>query len=218
MKFPNFFLWTCICFIISINYSFAQYSMSGTVLNSSGNLVDGATVRLAIADVSVTTSGSGTWSMAFSSITQKAKSNPSVRPQLKGNILQFSVLSHSDNVYIKIYDLQGRILTSNAKENLAPGTYQVKINHPNLNGKMCLLKVDIGSQSFTRKLPLINTNDTNAYSLSLGNFTQSDILSNTWSRNSTVADTIVVTKSGYQEGRKAIAAYSGTHVIIISAY
>lgn len=217
MKSPKLSLLTCICFVISINYTFAQYTISGSVLNSSGGTVEGATVRLAVANVQTTTASNGAWSMEFTPITHDNQNNPGVQPQLKGNIFQFSILAQTENVRVQVYDLQGRILASFINENLAPGSYQIKINLGNIKAKMCLLKADIGTQSYTRKLPFINTGVFGASSTPTGIPIQSEISANAENRNATLADTIVVTKSGYQEGRKAIAAYSGTHVIIISA-
>ncbi len=202
-----------ICAVGVFFSSHAQKKISGTVM-SNGTMISGASVKLAVAGDSTTTGSGGTWSMDVTSIKQ-VKTNAAYQgPFMTGNTFYFTVKGEVENVRINVCDLRGRLIHCTMDRKLSRGTYSLKPLSEGLNSQVYILNARIGKKSIVAKIPVIGSKRVlNNLIGSMDIIENSEIMAG---NRKAMIDTIVANKAGYIEGRKAIAEYSGTHVIMLT--
>jgi hypothetical protein len=206
------FLRVCSVFILFGAILFSAYSqdinITGTVKDASNNSpIKGAKVSLKIANLSTTTNDNGQYSLTGSGVRFVGSSQNVISnyPYIKNNRIFFSVNQDNQNVKIGLYNILGKNILTLLNTNLNKGNYSFSINNT-IGGQLFFVKITIGNKSSVIKAPfteLSNSRSLNAFG-NKGSFNKSLALF-------AINDTLIVSASGYNEVRKGITSYTGTH-------
>jgi|GEM_PF-818102 uncharacterized protein (TIGR02145 family) len=135
--------------LLMTSMTFASVRISGTVVDTSGTPVEGATVMLEQAGLSITTGADGGFMLsdAIGAVTAASWNQMPFNASIRNNTA-FVTLSKKQKVGIDIFDLKGRLVKSVHKD-LAPGTNAVGL--PNTACGVFFYRLSAGSQCIVLK-------------------------------------------------------------------
>lgn len=203
------FLGLALCLTLPLS---AQVNITGKVTDHLGAGVAGATVTLRKLNKSALTAADGTY-------TLNGSSNGLVKLDGKGlaglafrnRRLEFNVEAPKAAVRIQAFDLSGKATATLLDAALGRGAYHVDPFAAPGRSQISLLNVRIGSESFTLKL--LQTGDRSVQATVLS---RADLSPAAMAKVSAdVIDTLVVTKAGYDPGRKKVESLTGTVDVMI---
>lgn len=186
-------------------------NISGTVKDTAGVGISGATVKLEVADISTTTQGDGSFTLTNNptqiqqSITGRGLTESPVRIH-SGNI-SFT-LSENTNVVISIHSVTGRLIYNN-KRTYGSGTHAIEAPQQSTGISIC--KVNIGNESYSFKSSPFGTFSTEHIAALGGN---SSALAKQAKTMAVIADVISVVKKGQIDFRNSIKTSDTTGMVI----
>jgi len=194
--------------------------LTGTVTNSSGIGINGATVELVTAGVSTTTDASGRYSFDVVAIAGQGISHISaVKPHFNSGSLNFEV-SEVSKVAVDIYSLSGRKVLSPLNSKLASGNYTLSNLTGDLSPGAYIVATTIGNSQTASKMIVAQSKSGSVASLvrSSSNNSSRSSVSARRSR-STEVDTLLVTADGFKVAKIEVEAtdgnYSGTQDFVL---
>jgi uncharacterized protein (TIGR02145 family) len=170
-----------------------SYKISGVVKNSAGTGIEGATVRLGIANISTTTGPGGSFTLTESSPvifpSDKAVSNMKCPVDLRNGKLSF-VAAHQGQAQITIYDCNGRLRLSLC-ETVSTGNNVLSL--PSFANGLYVYKMDLeGRQYIFRSIAGIAANGSKVTAMNTSATTK---LAKT---TAGIDDLLLASKRGYQ--------------------
>lgn len=190
----------------------AQIDITGRVVDPSGKGIPGVTVALRKGNASAVTAADGSYALNASSISPHLNGTGPGTPAFRGGALEFQVEAVRERVRIEAFDLAGRSVGVLLDGMLARGKYRV--NPFKLVGdgnRLLLLRVRLGADAYGFKL--LGTNDHGIRLLALSNASLSP--GGLRKAAADVLDTLVASKSGYDDARKKIESLTGKHDFLL---
>lgn len=186
--------------------STAQVKITGRVTDHNGKGIPGALVALKKNKASTMTSADGSYTLEASGI-------PIARPRadlhqnwaLRNGSLELRVESARAHARVEVFDLSGRSLAVPLDAKIARGTYRVDPFAGSVDGRMTLIRIRIGPDSWTLKSIRTGEGDTQAYALGLTDSNPARLAKTA----AAVVDTLEAGKSGFDKGRKKVESLTG---------
>lgn len=208
MNSRNLIITLCATMCIGNHSLLTAESLSGTVRDESTKQpIEGAAVALAQAQGSAVTNAAGTWEMQVTSIRNRAaQQTPFSTPIFAGNRLHFNVKNSSEFISIKLFSLKGKQLQPTVIRNYKNGSHSFELSEVPAG----MFIAELRANNRCSRIRCLNIGDT-----SRGEANRSGYTDQLFKKQQAMVDTLIVTIDGYNEARKAIADYSGTHVIFL---
>jgi hypothetical protein len=193
-----------LLFALGVLFSSYSQTLSGRVIDEKGVGIEGASVKLANAGLSVTSGANGAWSITVSSGIE-----PAVRkwllpaPTIKGATLYFAVIDKDEQVTIGVYALSGKLMNHEVNRKLAPGFYSLNPLEQPLNPAIYVIQFRIGNKTTCFKLLVKDRQDKSGVSLLNKTNTAAEGLE----KRMVVMDTVKVSKAGYAPAAVPISSY-----------
>jgi len=169
-----------------------SYKISGVVKNSAGTGIEGATVRLGIADISTTTGPGGSFTLTESSPvifpSDKAVSNMQCPVVLRNGNLSL-VAAHQGKAQVLIYDCNGRLRLSLCKT-VSPGNNVLSL--PSFANGLYVYKMVLeGRQYIFRSIAGITANSSTVTAMNTS-------AKNKLAKTVAIDDLLLASKRGYK--------------------
>lgn len=188
----------------------AQISISGTVIDGSGNGVPGATVSLVEAGYSTTTDSQGLYTLTGATGVRAAiGESGDIAPVKIGNSIRFSVANGTEKVSVDIYDLNGRILSHAVHTYLARGAYSYTPAFGIVASSFNVVRLQVGAASATFKMTVCEKNSSLSGLRALGANGAQGL-----AKRLDISDTLVASKTMYVTFKKYITSYTLTNQIL----
>jgi hypothetical protein len=197
---------TLLCFQVLFATS-ASLSLKGTVKNSTGKAISGAKISLAkIKTISRTTDSTGAFSITETvSAHLVPSSNPQFQLSLVGNALFISPISSKTTGSVDVFSSIGKKIASVSFSGNHAGKQTV--NLPEFVSGLNIIRVTIGGETITRTLVCMGNANSYLKSDAAG-VKEADNFSLAKSDATSIVDTLIVTKSGYNDNRKPLSSYN----------
>ncbi len=205
MKFSNscihsFWLSCCLAIFLIVLSAEAQTTLNGRITDWNGNGVPYAKVKLANAKLQTETDLSGYFTFDNSPVIHgKAVFTPAQSVSLRGSQLQFSVLEKNALVKVDLFLSNGKKAATIHNRYYQSGTYIFNIQPWMSSSSLMLLRIQIGSESYS--LPLVSLSKT-----------ISGI-----SHNSFIAQSARLSAS-HQSGNNPVAKYSSLDLLSVEHF
>ena len=139
----------CIIALTFFSTGAQTINLRGVISSPDKKPVSGAIVTFVRQNLKDTTGSDGKYAFIGTSV----KELPAIIPQssgisLKNNILQFSINTQS-SLKVEIFDLKGKLLNREVKQNAAAGMYQFDISKNCQATKVFFVKASIGNKEIT---------------------------------------------------------------------
>ena len=182
--------------------------ITGTITNSSGIGINGATVELVTAGTSTTTDSLGHYTLESLpdevAIEDQGLSNISAaKPHFNSGALHFQV-NEASKVSVDIFSLSGRKVLSPFNSKLTSGNYTLSNLTGQLSSAVYIVKTTIGNTQTASKMIVGNSPSGAATSL-VRNYLSRSVSSR--SSRSTVVDTLQVTATGFKVGKIEVEVF-----------
>ncbi|HEX2956749.1 MAG TPA: carboxypeptidase-like regulatory domain-containing protein [Chitinispirillaceae bacterium] len=193
--------------------SFSQtIKLDGTISNSKGKAIVGASVKLYKAKVTVTTNSKG----AYSIESETAVLSPeTVAPS--ADLISFKNrslivdLSKPATVKIETFDMKGTLIKRVTEQVASAGSYSFNPDVQGVASGMQILRVEAGDLHATfRSMPSKNGNQFVASSVSPMTLQGGEL-----AKVKAVVDTLTITAAGYYSKNVPISSYSGTNNVTL---
>lgn len=190
------------------------FPLTGKVLDEGGVGIGGAQITLANAALSDTSLDDGSWTINVASGIKSAfRKRAAPAPQFRGTALHFIVTDAAAPVKVGIYSVNGRLLYRAVSTTLAAGFYRFDPLSKTLSPNIYAVRIQIGSEITTLKLPVVQLRQQNSSLRSEG----APRSSNRLEKRLVTIDMVTVAKAGYAAGTATISSYDDTVTIILKA-
>jgi hypothetical protein len=189
----------------------AQVNITGKVTDHLGAGVAGATVTLKKQKMATLTGADGSYTLNASSGLVHLDGKGPAALAFRNGRLEFQVQDERSAVRIEAFDLAGKSAAPLLEGELARGAYHVDPFASGGNAQMRLLRVRVGAESFALKVLRTGDGRVQATALDRANLSPAALAK----ASADVLDTLVVTKAGYDPGRKKVDALTGTVDVMI---
>ena len=185
-------------------------AITGTVTDSAGSGVAGATVSLIAAGISTTSGSGGTFSLLRSTgVTTMREHAAPVSAFVAGGAIRFFVAGPA-TVRIDVYSLSGRLVSAVLDKTLGRGAYSLALAAGGAGPGVYLVKVGIGAWTAVFTMHLCGPSGAGP-----GLRVLADAAGWPLARTAAVADTLVAAKCGYNTLRKYISSYSLSNQVCV---
>jgi hypothetical protein len=189
----------------------AQVNITGKVTDHLGAGVAGATVTLKKQKLATVTGVDGSYTLNASSGLVRLDGKGPAALAFRNGRLEFQVQDERAAVRIEAFDPAGKSSAVLLNGELPKGAYHVDPFASAGETQLRLLRIRIGAESFSLKM--LRTGDGRAQASALD---RSSLSSAALAKASAdILDTVVVTKAGYDPGRKKVDALTGTVNVMI---
>ena len=192
-------------FVFSIGYG-QQTGLRGRVVGKDNKPVQGAEVKLIVAEESRTTDWEGRFFFEMKTSTRTLPSGPAVSAvSFHNGTLSFNVSGNQGTIHIEVFDKKGQRVKRVIKEGVGEGTYRINILPDNPAVMMYIVKLRIGTGTDVYKV------------INIGNRTASlpgkgarpvEVSLKRSAASTKVIDTLEVSKDGYATARIDILTYA----------
>jgi hypothetical protein len=179
-------------------------SITGTVIDGSGNGVDSASVSLMNDGSSATTDVNGAFTLGSTAVRSFANTAKAAAPVIEGNSVKFAFVNQS-SVKIDLYAMNGRCALAAFNKVLGGGEYSFTPAASGLMPGIYLVKIQVGSSITMCKMPVYGRSSVPAGLRVLANSTSRGL-----SKKLDAVDTLIVTKIGFKTFKKGVASYTLT--------
>jgi Glycosyl hydrolase family 12 len=178
-------------------------NITGTVTDSAGSGIAGATVSLVSAGILTTTAANGTFALLKTTgVTTMPDYAAPVSAFAAGNAIRFSV-NEPARVHIDVYSMGGRLASTMLDKTLGRGTYSFGPANGDLRSGVYLVKVEIGAWSTVCKMSLYGFPAAGTRLRMHANATDRP-----FDKKTVVSDTLVALKCGFNTLKKFISSYT----------
>jgi hypothetical protein len=202
---------------IVLSAPYAQtIDLTGMVKDSvTGNGIAGATVGLSQQLLSAVTDAAGAYTLTSQNPVLRGIGRSEVlnTPALKHNNLVFSATG-TQRVRIDLYNLSGRHVSSLVDAILDKGNYQICPFSRNQGSQIYVVKLHIGAQTFSFKLPGLSSL---ASPKGLLRIDRNAGTARGFAKSAVVSDTLVVSAPGYAIAHMPITSYTGANDFLLVA-
>jgi hypothetical protein len=187
-------------------------TITGTVIDDSGNVVFGATVSLVSAGISTTSGAGGAFALVKSAVYSPLPHHAAVASAyIAGGAVRFFVPGPAP-VKIELYSMSGRLVSTALNRTLEKGAYSLALMADQLRTGVYFIKIQIGEWSAAYRISLFGSATAAA-----GLKTLAGVQGRSPAKNSAVADTLVASKPGYTAFKKFVSSYTlSNQVCVIS--
>lgn len=194
-------------------------NLTGTVRDSATqNGIAGATVALALQQLSAVTDSSGAYTLTNQNpvLFNPAQSELLARPLLKRTNLLFGVKNIGDRVRIDLYDLSGKHVATPVDAALDRGNYQVcPFAAKTLGSQVYIVKLQNGAQTAAFRMSALNTMA--AVGAGMLRKISSGQATHRLAKTASVNDTLLVSAPGYAVAHLPVSSYTGTNDFLLAA-
>jgi|GEM_PF-1347436 hypothetical protein len=186
-------------------------AVTGTVTDTTGSGVAGATVSLAVAGISTTTGNGGAFALLKSTGVRTAAEDraASVSASVAGNAIRFSV-AHQASVRIDVYSAGGSLVSAALDRTLVPGEYSLAPAAETVRPGVYFVKVRIGAWSAVRRMSLCGASAEGPRLRTLAYEPGRPL-----ARKAAVSDTLVAAKCGYTTSTTFISSYTLSNQVCV---
>lgn len=192
-------------------------AISGMVKRTNGTAIKGATVWLAHQNAVATTDANGAFTLTGQTVQQISpvrRDNMSCMPQLKSNMLYFSVTVQSAEVKVDVFSLTGRHVASLVNQNVGPGNYRLPADAVLLPAEIYCLRLKVGPAVSYFKMPVVSQHGSKPLKLStVDSFSPSVGM---LAKGSATVDSLFAGCADCIAQGKAIATYSGVYAFTLA--
>lgn len=212
------FLWYIFTLFVFIGISTSQeVTISGTVTGIDSQVIENATVHLAVKNISTTTDASGKYNFADIGIKYNSFGKTVfTAPRFQRATISFSVVENNTPVRIDVFGVHGRHIHTIVDRHLPCGSYVFTLLKNPAPAQMYCVSLQVKGTVYTYKylhVPAMHGNS-RGYSAvkEMGDNTSVTPVSVT---QTALPDTITVSKAGYISAQKVIDSYQGVHDFIL---
>jgi hypothetical protein len=192
-------------------------AISGMVKRTNGTAIKGATVWLAHQNAVATTDANGAFTLTGQTVQQISpvrRDNMSCMPQLKSNMLYFSVIVQFAEVKVDVFSLIGRHVASLVNQNVGPGNYRLPADAVLLPAEIYCLRLKVGPAVSYFKMPVVSQHGSKPLKLStVDGFSPSVGM---LAKGSATVDSLFAGCADCIAQGKAIATYSGVYAFTLA--
>jgi formylglycine-generating enzyme required for sulfatase activity len=198
-----------ILLIFSMSFNTTAITISGTVIDTDSIGIEGADVRLIGTGDSTTTGADGAFTLTVKSVStalQIPRQNGHIPPRISGNNLIFSVTADNGTVMAEIFDFHGKKINTAFMRALSSGRYSCPVSLP--SHSPCCVRLTIDNTVY------------HLVSISFSDHTHairqpSKRLQPRMKKSAMPADTLHVTKNGYNEKKVPLPSLTATIAPIV---
>jgi len=178
-------------------------TITGTVTDTTGSGVAGATVNLMFAGISITTGSNGSFTLLRSSgVRTLVEHAASISAFVAGDAIRFFVAGPAA-VRIDVYSVSGRMVSTALARTLGRGAYSIVPAAEGIRSGLYFVKIKIGGWSTVCTMSLCGS-----FAAESGLRMRSDAASRPLARKAAVSDTLVAAKCGYTTFKAFISSYT----------
>ena len=203
-----------MCLTCGILAAYGQdIRLSGTVKDAGTLGIEGATVSLASAGLSVRTDANGAYSIIqkLAALPRGGRNSIITVPAFVNNALYFGVFGAAEQVRIEIFTLSGRRIAAILNTTLGRGNYAVSPIVTHNAAQVFFVRITAGTEKTVLKTPPFSGR-ANASRLVL---LDEDKIPRVLAKQCAAVDTILVWAPGYARARKTIFSYAGTNDFVL---
>ena len=185
-------------------------TITGTVTDTAGSGIAGATVSLMSANISTTTGSGGTFALLRSTgIRTMQEHAASVSAFVAGGAIGFFVAEPAV-VRIGVYSLSGSLVSAALDRTLGHGAYSLSLAAEGIRSGVYFVKIMIGAWSAVCRMSLCGSFVAGSGLRMLG-----DAANRPFARKAAVSDTLVAAKCGYNTFKKFISSYTLSNQVCV---